>query len=103
MGVINKIAQKFVKTASIAVTDSVKEEAKNVAISALPTLLGIGVAIAGLVVFRYTSVKTPRLNSVLPAISTTSSVTNNWFLDNDSKAAVLSQLLSRTTQEGVKI
>lgn len=95
MGLIDKFTKKLAKTASEVVTDSVKTEAKNVAVNALPVLVGLGLAIAGFVIFKSSTTKVPTqaLHIPFPSISTTSMVTNNWFLDEASKAEVLTQFL----------
>lgn len=93
MGLIDKFTKKLAKTASTVVTDSVKTEAKNVALNALPVLVGLGLAIAGLVIFKSSTTKVPVQTLRLPSISTTSMVTNNWFLDEATKAEVITKFI----------
>ena len=95
MGFIDKFTKKLAKTASTVVTDSVKTEAKNAALNALPVVVGIGLAIAGLIIFK-SSTATKVVKTIhVPSISTTSVVTNNWFLDEASKAEVLATFIKQ--------
>jgi hypothetical protein len=94
MGLIDKLTKKIAKTASTAVTDSVKEEAKNVAVGAFPIVVGIGLAIAGLVIFKSSTPKVVKAVSV-PAIRTTTMITHNWFLDDAAKAEVITRLIKQ--------
>ena len=100
MSWIDNIAKRFAKTATVAVTDSVKVEAKNAVYGAIPTLVGIGFAIAGVVIFRAATRVNPgkamtAAKAISPTLSTTSIVTNNWFLDEASKQEVLSKFMDK--------
>lgn len=96
MEMFTKLAKRFVKSASTAISDSVKTEAKNVASSVIPTLIGIGLVFAGLSVFRSSLIRAPKtISSVAPTLSTTSIVTNNWILDEASKSEVLKTALKQ--------
>jgi hypothetical protein len=101
MDFMGKIAKKFVKSATIVVSDSMKTEVKNVASNALPTLLGIGFAIAGLVIFKSALTKTPKVASIIPSLSNVSIITNNWFLGEDLKAEILAQIIGSQGRKGI--
>ena len=50
--ILERVTKKISSSASIAVTDSVKVEAKKIAQEASPIIFGIGVVAVGLVIFR---------------------------------------------------
>ena len=83
MGWIEKVAKRFAKTASIAVTDTVKTEAKHVASSLLPIVVGIVGAVAGVSVYKSSSGKLSARQKRLPTMSTTTTTTNNFFFGED--------------------
>ena len=100
MEFFNKTIKKFAKKASIAVTESVKIEAKKTAISILPTVLGVGGVIAGFVIFknslsRPASAAISSVASAVPALSRTSIVTNNYFFDPSIQSEIVSKLINQ--------
>lgn len=99
MGMLNNLVNKLAKTASVAATESVKAEVKTVASNALPTLVGIGFAIAGLVIFRSSLTKGSKVVSegIIPMVSRTSMVTNNWFLGcgKEAQEEILKKIINQ--------
>jgi hypothetical protein len=94
MEFLKKLTSRFVKNASEAISDSVKEEAKGVLVETLPTLIGIGFAVIGFAMFKASMTKvTPSISSVVPTLSRTSVVTNNWFFDEATGKEVLSKIV----------
>lgn len=84
MGWIDKLVGKFAKTASIAVTDTVKTEAKHAASNILPIVVGVIGAIAGVKVYNsYSSKPQQRNGRRFPTMSTTTTTTNNFFFGED--------------------
>lgn len=97
---MNKVAKKFAKTASVAVTDSVKTEVKNSVVNALPALIGLGFVIIGLRVFKTSAIKLPTMPGI-PTLSTMSVVTNNFFLGDSVGKEVVSNIID--SMKGGKI
>lgn len=97
MEFVNKMAQRFVKKALPAVTDSVKVEAKKTAVSILPTLIGLGFVVAGFSIFKSSMVRPASTvaHAVAPALSKTSIVTNNWFLGEAMTTEVLEKIINK--------
>lgn len=99
MELFNRTVKKFAKKASIAVTESVKIEAKKTAISILPTVLGIGAVVAGFAIFKSSLVQPTTMASstasVIPTLSRTSIVTNNYFFDPSVQAEIVSKLMKK--------
>ena len=94
MSIIDRITRKCVKTASTAVSDSVKTEVKKATINAVPALIGIGTVILGLLVFKNpSSGASAAMGS--PSISRMSVVTNNYFFDSSVKSELLTKLIDK--------
>lgn len=92
MGIIDRIAKKCVKSASNAVSDGVKAKAKDVLAAAIPTLIGVGTVILGMVIF-----KAPAQGGGggrMPHISSMTITTNNYFFDDSGKTELLMKALS---------
>ena len=81
MKFLEKWTNKFTKTASTAV----KSEVRKTAIDLLPTLMGFGSMVLGLLIFKQTVVETP---PVKPTVSNTSVTTNNYFFQQMSEEMV---------------
>lgn len=92
MKLVDKLVTRLTKSASIAVTDTVKEEAKTVAVSVLPSLLGLGFTIAGIILFKSVAGKQLPTGG-FPGLSTTSVVTHNWFFDSSAQKEVIEKLI----------
>jgi len=86
-----RLSKKVAKTASTAV----KEEVKEAAIDLIPTLLGIGGAIIGLLIFRK-HVEDSSDNDELPQYSNITITTNNYYIGND----VGRRMLKNEDQDG---
>lgn len=93
MKLLEKLTKKVASTASIAVTDSVKAEAKNAAINALPVVLSLGAVLAGFVIFRNGSAGKKAIQNAVPTIAT--HVTNNYFFSEAVKADVIAKLIEK--------
>lgn len=81
MKLLDRIAQKFTKSASSAV----KSEVKKTAIDLLPTAAGILSMILGIVIFKET-VNEPE--EIRPAVTHTSITTNNYFFQEMSEEMI---------------
>ena len=100
MELFNKAVKRMTKKASIVVKETVKAEAKKTAISILPTVIGIGAVVAGFVVFK-SSLARPVASAVssvaplIPAVTRTSIVTNNYFFDPAVQAELVSKIINQ--------
>ena len=94
MSLLDRITRKCVKSASTAVSDSVKTEVKKATVNAIPALIGIGTVILGLIVFKNPSAA--HSGSVrMPSISRMSVVTNNYYFDSSVKSELLTKLIDK--------
>lgn len=78
MKIFEKFSQKFAKKASSAV----KSEVQNTAIDLLPKILGVAVAIVGVVIFRDAT------HEEKPTLTATHITTNNYFLGNGGEEVI---------------
>lgn len=92
MGIIDRLAKKCVKSASDAVSDGVKAKAKDVLAAAIPTLIGVGTVILGMVIFK--SPAQGGGGSRMPHVSSMTITTNNYFFDDSAKAELLTKALN---------
>lgn len=93
---LEKLIKRASTTASVTITDNVKTEAKKLGKGLIPTLLGIGAAVAGVIIFRNTTAEkalTGAIDKATPAISNMTITTNNYFFDEAMKADVLSKII----------
>lgn len=93
MKLLEKLTKKVASTASIAVTDSVKAEAKNAVVAAAPVVLSVGAIFAGLWIFKSAGGSKAVTNAVAPTISHVT--TNNYFFDSAVKADVIAKLIEK--------
>ena len=93
MKLLEKLTKKVASTASIAVTDSVKAEAKNAVIAAAPVVLSVGAIFAGFMIFKSAGGSKAVANAVTPTISHIT--TNNYFFDATMKAEVIAKLIEK--------
>lgn len=89
-----RMTKKVVETAQTAVSETVKKEAKSIASSLVPTLIGAGFVLAGFAVFKSSLVK-PVTAFHMPVPSYSKTVVNNWFLDEATKVEVLTRLMNQ--------
>lgn len=93
MKILEKLTKKVASTASIAVTDSVKAEAKNAIVSAVPVVLSVGAVIAGFAIFRGGTSGAKAITNAVPTVSHVT--TNNYFFDAAMKADVIAKLIEK--------
>ena len=93
MKLLEKLTKKVAATASVAVTDSVKAEAKNALVSAAPVVVSLGAILAGLAIFKSASAGKSVASSLLPTVSHVT--TNNYFFDAATKAEVIAKLIEK--------
>ena len=91
---LDNLTKKLAGTASVTITDSVRTEAKKIASDALPTLLGIGGIIAGIVIFRNSSAGKRLVSRAVPTVSHT--ITNYYFFDDTAKSELVEKILERS-------
>ena len=94
MDFMKKLSDRFNKTVSTMVSDSVKEDAKTAAATVLPTLIGIGFVVAGFAIFKSAFISTASKAVSTPTLSTTSIITNNWFFDKALQEDVIQKLIN---------
>lgn len=90
---LENLTKKVASTASVAVTDSVKTEAKNALANAAPVLLSVGAVIAGFAIFRSGTSGAKAITNAVPTVSHVT--TNNYFFDAATKADVIAKLIEK--------
>ena len=78
MKLLDKLAQKFTKSASVAV----KTEVKKTAVDLLPSVIGAISMALGIVIFKGT---VRDVKPIKPTVSTTHITTNNYFFQSLSE------------------
>lgn len=81
MKLIDKLTKKFANKASVAV----KSEIKKTAVDLLPTILAIGSAIVGIIIFK----GVVQNDSHGPDLVKTNVTTNNYFFNELSEETIL--------------
>lgn len=82
MKVLEKLSSRIAKSAST----TVKEEVKGAAIDVLPTLIGIGGMIFGIVLFKHRADEQAAMPGSLSKYSSITITTNNYYFgDNFAK------------------
>lgn len=94
MKLLEKLTKKISASASLAVTDSVKVEAKKIASEAEPVIFGIGVVVVGMVIFRIVSGKSVSIPTV-PNVSRIDVTTNNYFFDPSAAAEFVKRTIEK--------
>ena len=90
---LENLTKKVASTASVAVTDSVKTEAKNALANAAPVLLSVGAVIAGIAIFKGGSSGAKAVANAVPTVSHIT--TNNYFFSEAVKADVIAKLIEK--------
>lgn len=93
MKMLERLTKKIASTASVAITDSVKTEAKNALVSAVPVVLSVGAVVAGFVIFKSGSSGSKAIANAVPTVSHVT--TNNYFFDAAMKADVIAKLIEK--------
>lgn len=93
MKFLENLTQKLAKTASTTVADSVKSEAKTALTNAVPVVLTVLAAVAGIVIFKGASKGTGA--GIAPAISKMSVTTNNYFFGEALNAETIAKLIDK--------
>lgn len=93
MKILEKLTKKITSSASIAVTDSVKTEAKKVANEASPVIFGVGMVAIGLVIFKMVSGKESAHVPFGPTASRMDITTNNYFFDSSASAEFIRRVM----------
>ena len=92
--ILERVTKKISSSASIAVTDSVKVEAKKIAQEASPIIFGIGVVAVGLVIFKVVSGKGVSV-PIGPTASRIDVTTNNYFFDPSVGAEFVKTMIEK--------
>lgn len=79
MKLFEKLTKKFTKTAS----ETVKTEVKKKAIDLLPIVIGVGGAVAGLLIFKKTGIIEDK-QADTPQYSSITITTNNYYFGNNA-------------------
>lgn len=97
MKILERITRRVASSASIAVTDTVKAEAKKVATEASPVIFSLAVVGIGLAIFRIATGKSilPKVGGLVPSASKVSVVTNNYFFDPAASAEFIRKVVEQ--------
>lgn len=90
MKFLDKLVRKYANTAGKAVSAGVKQEIRSGVVETLPTLIGLGTILIGVL-----ACKGPigYKGSSKAAIKTMTVITNNYFLDAAMKEDVISKMI----------